>query len=338
MGARVVSVLAALRSRARRPLLIAAPWLLACVADPDGDQSGPTGSTGPMPGTSSGGTTLAPPADTSDSGGTDSTTVASSGAPATGSDTMMPPTFDVGTMPDAGRPPVETPPWLLHLALIGGELTLHHVDIETAVPTEICTVIDGATMLPFTDFAYSVTFSRDDRLLFSTGDELWEIELPSCNAVLMGPLGYSGVFGISPDEGDDLFGIDSTLDVLIRIDAQTGQGTEVGPLGNDWFTLGGTWNEVEQQVLGLSGNDDGLYELDQMSGMASLLQTLPLDFFTVGVEFHPLTERIYACTNDSHLYRLENDGSLTDLGDMGFDTCINLGAPWSEGIPLPPPA
>lgn len=41
---------------------------------------------------------------------------------------------------------------------------------------------------------------------------------------------------------------------------------------------------------------------------------------------------------DSHLYRLDMDGSMTDLGDMGSSGCTNLGAPWTDGVDLPVPS
>lgn len=304
------------------------------------DEPGTTGAT-TQPGSTTG-------RDVTDGPGTSSTgspgTSTSTGAPTDGTGTTEagsegppPPIFDLG-VPDAPKMPPRTPPWLVHIANVGGERHLFQIDIDTAVPTDVCTLTDAATGLPFSQGTPSVTFTRDDRLLFSTGSAIYELALPSCEATLLGDIGYGGVYGICPDEANDLYGLSSSSDALIHIDAATGMGTMVGPLGDAWSMLGGTWNEVDQQILGINSVTDGLYDIDSMTGMASLLQVLPLDFMNVGMEFHPLTEQIYACTSDSHLYRLEMDGSLTDLGDMGFDSCTNLGAPWSETVQLPTPS
>ncbi|MEM7154628.1 MAG: hypothetical protein AAF799_17400 [Myxococcota bacterium] len=249
-----------------------------------------------------------------------------------------PPIFDVPT-PDGGPldPPEKTPSWLVHIGNVDGQRHLFHIDIETAEATDVCVLTDAETGQPYSGQSPSVTFSRDDRLLFSSNTGLWEFELPSCIATHVGEFGYSQVWGISPDEGNDLYGLDALTDQLIHIDAQTGQATAVGPLGQDWTTLGGTWNEVEQRLYGINASTDALYEIDQLTGMGVLANALPLDFEYVGVEFHPLTEQIYACTSSRQLYRLEADGSLTDLGDMGLPGCNNLGAPWSTEVVLPPP-
>ena len=79
-----------------------------------------------------------------------------------------------------------------------------------------------------------------------------------------------------------------------------------------------------------------LYDVDQNSGMVSLLSFLQVNFSTVGIEYHPLTEQLYACTGDNNLYRIEDDYSITNLGPMGLhNACTNLGAPWSENVQLP---
>ena len=260
----------------------------------------------------------------------------SGGLGSTGPDTATggPPIFDLG-IPDA--PPVkEAEPWLVRLAVVDGVRHLFQIDIETAATTDLCTVTDGATGMPLTGNTSTITFTRDDRLLFVRGQTvLWELALPSCVATEIGTIGFGGVNGICPDEGNDLYGLSTTSDVLLAIDSNTGVGTEIGALGQDWGSLGGTWNEDEQRVLGINSNTDALYEINQMSGAATQVQVLPLLFASVGMEYHPLTSRIYACTNDSHLYRLEDDGTLTDLGDTGLGTCDNLGAPWSPDVPIP---
>ena len=124
---------------------------------------------------------------------------------------------------------------------------------------------------------------------------------------------------------------------MIHIDTGTGAAVSVGPLGSDWFTLGATWNEDEQQLLGLSGSTDSIYDLDTVTGAATLIQGLDVDFVQVGFEYHPNTGLSYACTDNAPLLRIEGDGSVSDLGDMGFADCLNLGAPWPDAVQLPAP-
>lgn len=320
-----------------------------CNADPppQDDQSDSTTAASPT-------TTTANPTTTAEvttsqdatAGGRATTGLASTGTsgPADSSDSNAdngtPPIFDVSIPDAAGEDPPAAEPWLVHVGVAGGERHLFQVDIETAVATDLCVLINTATMQPIPTGAASITFTRDDRLLFTngTGTNLWEIELPSCLATNLGPIGVSGVYGISPDEGNDLYGLSAVTNSLIHIDAMTVAASTIGPLGATWGNLGGTWNEAEQQILGINGETDSLYEVDGTTGTATLVQSLPLDYSFVGMEYHPLNGQIYSCTADSHLYRLEDDGSLTDLGHMGTEgSCTNLGAPWSEDIPLPPP-
>lgn len=317
----------------------------ACGDDSAAGGAASTGSTGTAD--SSGPTTMAPgtteAVDSSDGGSTGSGSEGgtdSSGGGTTEGSTGDDTDGDSSGSEESstGEPVVEAPPWLVHLLATGGGLVLYQVDIETAATTEICTVVDSVTMAPFDGFAYSVTFTRDDRLMFSSGAHLWEVELPSCMATNLGAFGVGDVFAIAPDEDLGLFGVSAATDEVLRIDPDDGSSTVVGPLGSDWFTLGATWNETEQQLLGLSGNTDSLYDLDIVTGEATLLQALGVDFFQVGFEYHSLTDLSYACTDDAHLLRIEVDGSITDLGDMGFADCLNLGAPWSDASVLPPPA
>ncbi len=331
---------------------------LACAcSDPASSDGGdsdaststaPTGSdtTAPSPDT---GTTTAPGTEDSVTAGTTETPPDTTGDSTAGESTTG--TTDDGTTDDGttddgttdegssstGEEPAQAPPWLVSLDEFNDGNHVTQIDIETAATLDVCVIDNTVSGQPLTGPIYSSTFTRDDRLLISRGNQLWEVELPSCDASPVGPFGFNDVFGISPDEGNDLFGLSAAADQLIRIDANTGMGTSVGPLGSDWFTLGVTWDEQGQRLLGLNGNDDDLYEIDVMTGMTTPIYMLMPDFFQIAFEYHTLTDQVYACTDDAHLLRVEDDGSLTDLGDLGLaNGCLNLAAPWSDAAGLPP--
>jgi hypothetical protein len=239
------------------------------------------------------------------------------------------------TATDEGGTEGTTPPWLVTMSRLeeDGDVYLVHVDIETAESDPVCVLVDSLTQEPITSVGPSLTFTRDDRLIASFSGRIAEISLPSCEVIEIGSIGYGEVFGILPDEGNELYGISSTSDVLLRIDTATGAGTVVGALSQDWFLAGATWIEESQDIIGLRGIDNSLYDVDQLTGVDSLIAVLDVQFTNIGIEYHPLTEQLYACTGDGHLYRIEDDFTTTDLGDMGlFGACTNLGAPWSDVV------
>ncbi len=297
----------------------------------------PPGTTGDESTSSSGSVDSSTGVGSTDTGSTSGTSGTSEGSTGSSSEGSSGGSSGEESGSSSGGEVVEAPPWMVSLDLVAGATHLIQVDIDTAATLDFCTVINTNNGQPFSSYAYSATFTRDDRLVFSTGNQLWEIELPTCEAAPIGPIGFSQVYGIAPDEGNDLFGLDAATDVLLRIDATTGVGTEVGGLGSNWSTLGVTWDEAAQQILGVNGNTDELNDIDPATGMASVLQALGIDVFQVAFEYHSRTELSYVCSDDSQLLRIEADGSLTDLGNLGLNLgCLNLAAPWSDAAGLPP--
>lgn len=82
--------------------------------------------------------------------------------------------------------------------------------------------------------------------------------------------GYQNVEGIEYSGDGFIYGVNSGLDALIRIDPSTGVAETVGPLGIDldqWVDL----DEDDQGRLWLlHGDTGGLYQIDRVSGAASL--------------------------------------------------------------------
>ncbi|MEM7155213.1 MAG: hypothetical protein AAF799_20360 [Myxococcota bacterium] len=331
-------------------LVAVSSTLLACT-DPSTPQNDDGSSTSGSPGSSSTDDPIPTPGTTdaaSSSGEVDLDTTASTVDESSGSDGDTGSGTTSGDMTDdtssdsssdssSGEPEPMAPPWMVALDNSMGNTHVVQFDIETAAALDFCTVTNAATGGAIDTFIFSSTFSRDDRLFFSTGDELWELALPSCEATLVGDFGFADVYAIAPDEGNDLFGIDADTDSVLRIDADTGVGTVVGPIGEDWNAVGLTLNEDTSQLLALDIASDSLYEIDTTTGAPSLVQALAFDFAQVAFEYHGSTGRVYACASDNELRRIEDDGSLTMLGQLPLDFgCLNMAAPWLDATGLPP--
>ena len=217
---------------------------------------------------------------------------------------------------------------------------LHHINRESAHPTELCELInpqDGESI----SFS-SMTFSRDDRLFGSGADELWEVVLPECEVLLIGAYGggITGVNGITPDEGYGLFAVDSQTNALYRVDPDTAEATLVGGAGYDIGFGGATWVETEQKLMAIDAQTDNLYEVDTETGLYTLVADLTFTFGLVGFEYHPHGGQLYACTDNNGptqrgLYEVHLDGSMGFMGDPGF-ACNDLAAPWAvPELPTP---
>lgn len=235
---------------------------------------------------------------------------------------------------------LEYPPYLLHFKKDSSQLS--YISIETGAVTDLCEVrdIDSGQLLGTGGLNFnlaSLTFNREDRLLGSTGGQLWEIHLPSCEAEFLGKIGPGAgeVFGICPAEsGNGLLGISASSDVLIRINEDNGSATIIGDLGVDWFMHGATWSDDDNAMYGIRGINNSLYELSYLTGASTLITSIDVRFANVGMEYHPQNGNIYACTNDGNLYLVHLDGTTEVVGVTGLSWCSNLGAPHGNP-PLP---
>ena len=236
---------------------------------------------------------------------------------------IVPPELDVPAediVPEADT--AASAPWLL--SIDNSTHTLQKVDTATAATTDIC-VLNTTQTYP------SLTFSRFNGLYGSRdGSQLDRIDPCSCAITPIGFYGaYSGVYGITADKSDNLFGVATVQDWLISISTESGQGGGLGALGYDFTTSGATWSDADGTLYAINGGTDGLYTVDPLLGNATLLSTLNYDFGTVGIELHPTDGVIYACSSSGHLLSVDPNGQVTDIGDMNQGgSCTNLAAPW----------
>lgn len=291
--------------------------------------------------TASGATTDAAP--TSGSGGetTSGTTGGSTDAASSGTSSGDASTagvkLDVGAVPDVGgggncssecasdQAGQLAGDWLLHIE--GGNL--YQVDVAGGNAVLLCEKIGGANTL---------TFTRDNRLFATSGITLVQIDPCTCTGTQIGAFGHPQIFGIAPDEGNELFGFSAQANALVRIDTQTGQTTEVGQVGFMFGKHGAAWSEQDQTLYFVTGNT--LYTVDIQTGQATEVGPLGVDFGDVGVEQHPATAELYGCTGDGNLYAIDKlTGAASLIGPIGTGgNCTNLGAPWTETevcLPIP---
>jgi hypothetical protein len=201
------------------------------------------------------------------------------------------------------------------------------VNVETGAAADHCDLNTNNTYT-------SLTFSRQNGLYASRSSSfLDQIDPCTCDITPIGDYGiYTGVAGITSDQGNELYGVASTQDVVIAIDTQTGMGMQVGALGVNFQNQGATWSDGIDDLYGLNANLDQLFEISHQNGAANKIADLNLNFGTVGMELHPQNGVIYACTSDDTLYEVDpQNGDVDAIGAMGQGgACSNLAAPWFE--------
>jgi DNA-binding beta-propeller fold protein YncE len=221
--------------------------------------------------------------------------------------------------------------WLLNSE--GGKL--YKIDRYDATTTELCDLVDpeGGGTIEFS----SMTFSRLDHLYGSHSGALYEIELPSCNVIKIGDFGgaITSVNGISPDEGNDLYAIDTSTDSVYRIDPLTAVSTLIGPAGYNIGFGGATWVEGEQRLLAVDAGNNTLNEVNTTTGEYTSLGSLSTALNLVGFEHHPQGGNLYICSSGTAegLWEVDTTGQMTYIGSIGF-ACNDLAAPWLQP-PLP---
>lgn len=244
----------------------------------------------------------------------------------------------VGTLPMGS--------WLLNFTTTGTfgmnppEMSLHQVDVDTGNSVKLCDLSGGP--LDFAGFGFkSATFTRDNRLMATDGAALFEVDPCACTYVRMGGFGNNGsIYGITPDEGNGLFGVSANSSNLVRINPDTGETTVVGPLGIGSFNQhGASWSAVDGVIYFVNDADDGVYTIDPATGAATFLVTLSSSISTVGAEIHPDTNALFVCgTADGVLGEVDKATGVITPRPSGPSVCTNLGAPWADGgsVCVPP--
>ncbi len=241
--------------------------------------------------------------------------------------------IDDMTAPDL--PPLDTgvdttppPPkklWLLSIDNV--KKMLQVVDIQTGEATDLC-------KLNAVDSYPSLTFSRLNGLYGSRGGyTLDRINPCTCDILSIGGYGGpTGVFGITADPGDSLFGVATTQDIAISIEVVFGMATTLGPLGVNFTTSGATYSQDDKKIYAINGNDDSLYTINMKTGAATKIADLNYNFGSVGIEVHPSNNKLYACSSSADLLEVDpTTGNVTVIGSMGQSGgCTNLAAPWFD--------
>ncbi len=307
--------------------------------------SGGTGTGASMSGTETGTTTTASTGDTAttgtSSGGTTMGVTQGSGTTAvdttTGVDSTTGGDTTTGGMTTGGVTTgdmttgmqQETGLWLISIEDTSSPTRLFKVDLMTGNSTHLCD-LDTSN-----DYNTS-TFSRDG-LLYTANANTQNLEIIdpcTCKRTVVGPTKVTALPGITADQAEGLYGLETNLDVLVTLDTMSGAATPIGPLGINWGTGGLTWSDGIKNTYAINGTDDTLYVVDHMTGKASVLVKTNYNFGSVGIEWHPKTEEIYACSNSAELFQVDpKTGVVTTIGPMNYGNpaahCDNLAAPWT---------
>ncbi|HIA01475.1 MAG TPA: hypothetical protein EYN66_06125 [Myxococcales bacterium] len=244
--------------------------------------------------------------------------------------------FDNGLEPlDDIKDPGPAPEWLL--SIDNGTKYLQKVDIETGKATNLCKLkgAPGSGLVIKSSYP-SLTFSRSNLLFASRNGSYLDIIDPcNCEVTPVGDYGiWTGVNGITSDQGTQLMGASSSQQELISIATKTGLGTMIGKLGVQFTTHGATWSDELAGLYAINGGTDKLYIIDPTTGKATEVADLSYDFGTVGIELLPANGVIYACSSNSILLSVDPvTGQVAEIGVMGqLGTCTNLAAPWAPVI------
>jgi hypothetical protein len=230
---------------------------------------------------------------------------------------------------DSGPPPEPIRPWLLSVQNTTHQLL--KVDIESGLWMPLCT-------LNVNDAYNSTTFGFDGTLYGSNAsDQTLDIIDPcTCEVTVIGPTNQGSIPGITAngDKIETLFGLSTSSDTLVTLDIATGAGTLVGPLGDDinFINSGTTWATTINGLYSINSGDRMLYNLHTETGAASPIATLDIVVGAVGIEWHPVTQELYLCSDPSstsYLYEVNTStGETTQLGTLPY-RCTNLAAPWT---------
>jgi hypothetical protein len=303
-----------------------------------------------LAGCGSGDSDAAPVSSGSDSGaaGNDSSAAGAAGAAGAqggsagggtdgGQDVVQESASGDGAIPDGPADAVsegtKKAPWLISIDDTTSPTRLLKIDTATGTGKALCSLKD-----PYNGQNYnSSTFGRDNALYASnaTASRIDIIHPCTCDVTVLGATGMGPIPGITVDQGQDLFGIEVSQDVLVKISTLDGVAHSVGALGVDFGTAGATWSDAIQKVYAINGTTGRLHLVDPVNGAASQpgVQITGMTFGSVGVELHPANGTIYACTDDAVLYAIDpQSGKASAIGGgMGHGgACDNLAANWKQ--------
>jgi len=229
------------------------------------------------------------------------------------------------------------PLYLVSIDHVASPSRLLKIDVQTGIGKTVCTLPQIFDAINYV----SSTFSRNGTLFASNHQDtrIDQIDPCTCEVTPIGSTGFGSIPGITANKAQGLFGIETTLDILLDINPMTGQAMKLGDLGVDFSTGGATWSDAlnggQGGLYALSGATNSLHSINPMTGLATTITPIVgVTFGSVGIEMHPANGVIYACTNDplSLLYAIHPGTGITTaigtgMGHVG--ECNNLAAPWT---------
>ncbi|MCB9706674.1 MAG: hypothetical protein H6711_32820 [Myxococcales bacterium] len=218
--------------------------------------------------------------------------------------------------------------WLISIEDTSSPTRLYKIDLMDGHSTFLCE-------LNTNDNYNTSTFNRNGLLYAANANtnNLEVIDPCTCERTIVGPTKVTALPGITADQAEGLYGLETNLDVFVALSTLNGNATTIGPLGINWGTGGLTWSDDLQDTYAINGTDDVLYKIDHLSGKATSIVKTSYNFGSVGIEWHPKTKEIYACSNSAELFQVDDQsGLVTTIGPMLLENksahCDNLAAPW----------
>lgn len=193
-----------------------------------------------------------------------------------------------------------------------------------ASTTEICTL---ASTVAYT----SLVFDRSGTL-WGHNDAAGRIDAINpcnCSFQIVGPTSLGSIsLGLGPVGDDDLIGLDSALDALVRVDTATGLGTVVGALGFSFGVGSVAWSDLVGTPYAIEDENDYLYSVNVATGETTDLYPLSEDVTTPGLAVHPNDDGLYVCSGDE-LFTLDAaSGLMLPVGSLGLaGACRTLAVP-----------
>ncbi|MCB9715716.1 MAG: hypothetical protein H6712_17735 [Myxococcales bacterium] len=209
------------------------------------------------------------------------------------------------------------------------------VDNGTNPPRLLKVGLDGATteicsLAPTVTYT-SLVFERDGTLYGhnAAASRIDTINPCNCSFQIVGPTSLGSiVLSLGAVGSDELLGLDTALDAMVRVDPDTGLGTVVGPLGFMYGTGAMAWSDLVATPYAIEGDNDYLYTVNPSTGESTPLVPVSADLTDPGLAVHPNDDGLYACSG-TDLYTVEPaSGLMLPVATLGMTgACRTLTAP-----------
>ena len=158
----------------------------------------------------------------------------------------------------------------------------------------------------------------------NSGEDITLFEIDACTGAEtnLGMTDRGALNGIAFGAGGQLYGMDSTEDVLVRLDPATATATEIGDLGINLDYGGMAYDCAGDVLYGINQRTAELFTIDPSTGRVSTVFDTNLSYDFVGLEFDISRGLLWASTGPM-LYEIDPDNqTVSAVGS--FDQASNI--------------